>query len=102
VTYVSAGELRDDCAAVSRMLRGERNALSAAGECIAFIDGWRALADVMREEQKVRPFCIPEAMTTVALAQLFVSAVDAAPARRASAASISLYRFAVETFPCAG
>ena len=43
-TYGTAGELRDDCAAIPAMLRGEVRALSAAGECIAFIDGMRAFA----------------------------------------------------------
>ena len=102
LTYASAGELRDDCAAIPRMLRGEQHALAAAGECIAFIDGWRALADVLRTEQKARPFCIPEAVTTVELAGLFVGAVDAAPARRADRAEVRLYRLLAETFPCPG
>ena len=102
MTYASAGELRDDCAAIPRMLRGERNALSPAGECIAFIDGWRALADVMQAEQNVRAFCIPDSVTSVEIAARFVRAVDAAPARRADPAAVRLYRLVVERFPCAG
>jgi hypothetical protein len=44
-TYAPAGELRDDCAAVPTMLQGDRRALSAAGECLAYIDGARGLAE---------------------------------------------------------
>jgi len=100
MTYVSAGELRDDCAAVPRMLAGEARAISAAGECIAFIDGWRAFAKVVEVEHKLRVICIPETITTVDLAVMYVQAIDRTPAARAAPVEGSLYGVVVDRFPC--
>ena len=99
-TYATAGELRDDCAAVPMMLQGERNALSAAGECIAFIDGARGFAQAFESEHHVPLLCIPDRVTTLELAALFVRSVDRLPGTRADPATAALYRTLDSTFPC--
>jgi len=100
LTYVTAGELRDDCALIPRMLRGEQAALSAAGECIAFIDGARGVAQVVESERANATLCIPEAATSVDLAAAFVRAVDRLPERRSESAARALYLVLAANFPC--
>ena len=102
LTYVTAGELRDDCALIPGMLRGERAALSAAGECLAFIDGARGIAQVVQSGRPNGALCIPEAATSVELAALFVQAVDQVPERRSESAARALYLVLVANFPCRG
>jgi len=100
LTYVTAGELRDDCALIPRMLRGEHAALSAAGECIAFIDGARGVAQVVESERGYPTLCIPEGATSVDLATVFVQAVDRLPERRSESAARALYLVLAAKFPC--
>ncbi|HSC97424.1 MAG TPA: Rap1a/Tai family immunity protein [Casimicrobiaceae bacterium] len=100
LTYATAGELRDDCALIPRMLRGEQAALSAAGECIAFIDGARGVAQVVESERASAALCIPEAATSVDLAAVFVRAVDRQPERRSESAARALYFVLAVNFPC--
>ena len=100
LTYATAGELRDDCAAIPGMLRGEHAALSAAGECIAFIDGARGVAQVIERERANATLCIPEGATSVELAAVFVQAVDRLPERRSEPAARALYLVLAANFPC--
>ena len=100
LAYATAGELRDDCALIPRMLRGEQAALSAAGECIAFIDGARGVAQVVESERANATLCIPEAATSVDLAAAFVRAVDRLPERRSESAARALYLVLAANFPC--
>jgi hypothetical protein len=100
LTYATAGELRDDCAAIPRMLQGERTALSAAGECIAFIDGMLGFAQAYSAEHKFAILCVPARVTTVELAALYVRAVDRQPGTRADPATSTLYHVLNTAFPC--
>ena len=100
LTYENAGELRDDCAAIPRMLRGERTALTAAGECLAFIDGARAFARTIEIVHHRAILCVPEDVTTVDLAGLFVQAIDRMPNRRSEPAAAELYATLSAAFPC--
>ena len=99
-TYGTAGELRDDCAAIPAMLRGEVRALSAAGECIAFIDGMRAFAYVLRLRRDIVVLCVPEGVTTVDIAKTYVRAIDRRPESRMAPAAETLYQMLGEWFPC--
>ena len=99
-TYATAGELRDDCAEIPAMLRGEVRALSAAGECIAFIDGMRALAHVLQLRRDIAVLCVPEAVTTVDIAKTYVSVIDRVPEKRTAPAAETLYQMLNELFPC--
>jgi hypothetical protein len=100
LTYATAGELRDDCAAIPRMLRGERSALTAAGECIAFIDGALGFAHAYALEHQMPLLCIPARVTTVELAGLYVQSIDSLPGTRADPATVALYRVLNAAFPC--
>ena len=97
-TYATAGELRDDCA--PRMLQGERDALSAAGECISFIDGARGFAQTFETEHHVPLLSIPERVSTLELAALFVRSVGRGPGTRADPAAAALYRTLDSVFSC--
>lgn len=99
-TYATAGELRDDCAAIPAMLRGEVRALSAAGECIAFIDGMRAFARVLQLRRGIVVLCVPEGVTTVDIAKTYVRAIDRMPESRTAPAAETLYQMLGELFPC--
>ena len=99
-TYATAGELRDDCAAIPRMLMGERTALSAAGECIAFIDGALGFAQAYASAHEAPVLCIPARVTTVELAALYVRSIDRLPGIRADPATSTLYRVLNSSFPC--
>jgi hypothetical protein len=99
-TYATAGELRDDCAAIPAMLRGEVRALSAAGECIAFIDGMRAFAHVLQLRRDIVVLCVPDGVTTVDIAKTYVGVIDRMPERRAAPAAETLYQMLGELFPC--
>ena len=101
LTYATAGELRDDCAAIPRMLQGERSALTAAGECIAFIDGALGFAQAYAIEHQAPLLCIPARVTTVELATLYVRSIDSLPGTRADRATVALYRMLNAAFPCA-
>ena len=100
LTYATAGELRDDCAAVPAMLRGERAALSAAGECIAFIDGARGMAETLGSRERRRTVCIPEDVSDVDLALIYVRSIDQQPVRRTERAAASVHRTLAGAFPC--
>jgi hypothetical protein len=82
------------------MRRPERAALTAAGECIAFIDGALGLAQVIGMDHKRAIFCIPERVTSVELAALYVQAIDRLPAHRADPAAAALYITLINAFPC--
>ena len=99
-TYATAGELRDDCAAIPTMLQGDRRALSAAGECLAYIDGARGLAEAFDSAHKVRILCIPGRVTTVEIAALYVRSIDRLPGLRADPAAATLFRTLSAAFPC--
>jgi hypothetical protein len=99
-TYATAGELRDDCAAVPTMLQGDRRALSAAGECLAYIDGARGLAEAFDSAHKVRILCIPGRVTTVEIAALYVRSIDRLPGSRADPSAATLFRTLSAAFPC--
>jgi hypothetical protein len=99
-TYATAGELRDDCAAVPTMLQGDRRAVSAAGGCLAYIDGARGLAEALDSAHKVRILCIPGRVTTVEIAAFYVRSIDRLPGSRADPAAPTLFRTLSTAFPC--